>query len=131
MGSFSLEEDKFFLAGVEVDPATLRIRRDEQVERIEPRMMQVLLVLARQAGEVVTREALEHEVWAGRVVSDDAITNTIAKLRRALGDDRHRPHFIETIPKRGYRLIPEPARSEASHETGGAVFCGAFRRTVS
>ena len=65
MGSFSLEENKFVLAGVEVDPTTQRIRRDEQVERIEPRMMQVLLMLARQAGEVVTREALEREVWGG------------------------------------------------------------------
>ena len=114
MGSFSLEENKFVLAGVEIDPTTLRVRRDDQVERIEPRMMQVLLILAGQAGEVVTREALEHQVWSGRVVSDDAVTNTIAKLRRALGDDRRNPHFIETIPKRGYRLLPKPARPVAS-----------------
>ena len=73
-------------------------------------MMQVLLILAGQAGEVVTRESLERQAWAGRVVSDDAVTNTIAKLRRALGDDRRRPQFIETIPKRGYRLIPKPVR---------------------
>jgi DNA-binding winged helix-turn-helix (wHTH) protein len=73
MGSFSLEENKFVLAGVEVDPTTMRVRRDDQVERIEPRMMQVVLVLAAQAGEVVTRETLEHQVWAGRVVSDDAV----------------------------------------------------------
>ena len=110
MGSFSLEENKFVLAGVEVDPTAMRVRRDDQVERVEPRMMQVLLILAGQAGEVVTREALEHQVWAGRVVSHDAVTNTIAKLRRALGDDRRRPQFIETIPKRGYRLIPKPVR---------------------
>ena len=110
MGSFSLEENKFVLAGVEVDPTTMRVRRDDQVERIEPRMMQVLLILAGQAGEVVTRESLERQVWAGRVVSDDAVTNTIAKLRRALGDDRSHPQFIETIPKRGYRLIPKAVR---------------------
>jgi len=110
MGSFSLEKNKFVLAGVEVDPTTMRVRRDDQVERIEPRMMQVLLILAGQAGEVVTRESLEHQVWAERVVSDDAVTNTIAKLRRALGDDRRHPQFIETIPKRGYRLIPKPVR---------------------
>ena len=110
MGSFSLEECKFDLAGVEVNPATLRIRRDGQVERVEPKTMQVLLAMARRAGEVVTREALEGQVWAGRVVSHDAVTNTVAKLRRALGDDPRRPRFIETIPKRGYRLIPQPIR---------------------
>jgi TolB-like protein/DNA-binding winged helix-turn-helix (wHTH) protein/Tfp pilus assembly protein PilF len=108
MGSFSMEEKRFVLAGVEIDPTAMRVRRDDQLERIEPRMMQVLLILAGQAGEVVTRESLERQAWAGRVVSDDAVTNTIAKLRRALGDDRRRPRFIETIPKRGYRLIPKP-----------------------
>jgi TolB-like protein/DNA-binding winged helix-turn-helix (wHTH) protein len=108
MGEFSLRECRFELAGVEVNPATLRIHRDHQVERVEPKTMQVLLALARNAGEVVTRESLEHEVWAGRVVSHDALTNSIAKLRRVLGDDRRRPRFIETIPKRGYRLIPSP-----------------------
>ena len=110
MGEFSLQECRFELAGVEVNPTTLRIERDNQVERVEPKTMQVLLVLARKAGEVVTREDLEHEVWAGRVVSHDALTNSIAKLRRALGDDRRQPRFIETIPKRGYRLIPIPVR---------------------
>ena len=109
MGEFSLQECRFELADVEVDPATLRIHRDNQIERVEPKTMQVLLTLAGQAGEVVTREALEQKVWAGRVVSHDALTNSIAKLRRALGDDRRRPRFIETIPKRGYRLIPSPA----------------------
>ena len=108
-GGISLRESRFELAGVEVNPETLRIHRDNQIERIEPKTMQVLLTLAAQAGEVVTREALEREVWAGRIVSHDALTNSIAKLRRALGDDRRRPRFIETIPKRGYRLIPVPA----------------------
>ncbi len=114
MSNFSLSENKFTLSGTEVDPTTLRICRDEIVERIEPRMMQVLLMLAGQADEVVTREALERQVWAGRVVSHDALTNTIAKLRHALGDDRRRPRFIETIPKRGYRLIPKPVPAVAS-----------------
>jgi TolB-like protein/DNA-binding winged helix-turn-helix (wHTH) protein/Flp pilus assembly protein TadD len=104
----SLEECRFDLAGVEINPTTLRVRRANQVERIEPKVMQVLLMLAKQAGEVVTRDALESQVWAGRVVSHDALTNTIAKLRHALGDDPRRPRFIETIPKRGYRLIAQP-----------------------
>jgi TolB-like protein/DNA-binding winged helix-turn-helix (wHTH) protein/Tfp pilus assembly protein PilF len=113
MSNFSLSDNRFTLLGIEVDPTTLRIRDDDRVERVEPRMMQVLLMLAGQAGEVVTREALERQVWAGRVVSHDALTNTIAKLRHVLGDDRRRPRFIETIPKRGYRLIPQPVRSVA------------------
>ena len=121
MSGVSLEECRFELAGVVVNPTTLRIRRDERVERVEPKAMQVLLMLARQAGEVVTRDELENEVWAGRVVSHDALTNTIAKLRRALGDDRRRPRFIETIPKRGYRLIPQPDPLAAAAVTASSA----------
>lgn len=129
MDKFSLQECRFELEGVEIHPAALRIRRDDQFERVEPKTMQVLLALVRQAGEVVTRENLESEVWAGRVVSHDALTNSIAKLRRALGDDRRRPRFIETIPKHGYRLIPQPARLRAAAAASTSPSRGAFLST--
>jgi len=69
--------------------------------------MGVLLCLARRPGEVVTREQLEAEVWRGMVVGYDALSNAIAKLRKAFDDDRQHPRIIETIPKVGYRLIGE------------------------
>jgi len=70
--------------------------------------MEVLLALARQPGLVVPRQELEREVWPGRIVTDDAVTNAIGKLRRALDDNPRRPRLIETIAKRGYRLKVEP-----------------------
>ena len=70
--------------------------------------MEVLLALARQPGQVVSRQELEREVWPGRIVTDDAVTNAIGKLRRALDDNPRRPRLIETIAKRGYRLKVEP-----------------------
>ncbi len=74
--------------------------------------MAVLVHLAERPGEVVSRRDLERALWSGRIVTEDAVTNAIIKLRRALGDDARRPHIIETIPKTGYRLIADvvPAR---------------------
>jgi len=65
----------------------------------------VLLVLAGRPGEVVSREELLSQVWKDVAVTDDAVTQTIAKLRHALGDTTKQPSYIQTIPKRGYRLV--------------------------
>lgn len=97
----------FRLIDWEVDPASGRISRGEVVTRLEPKVMDVLVYLARHAGEVITREQLEAEVWPGVVVGYDALTGTIIKLRKALGDSSRDPQFIETIAKRGYRLIAD------------------------
>ena len=75
--------------------------------------MQVLLRLADRPGAVVTREVLLDSVWPAVVVGDEALTQTIIKLRRALGDDSRRPAYVETIAKRGYRLIAPVSRASA------------------
>jgi adenylate cyclase len=79
--------------------------RDGKSARIEPKVIEVLVHLAARPGKVVTREELLSAVWSGVVVGDDALTQAIIKLRKALGDDAQEPRYIETIPKRGYRLI--------------------------
>lgn len=66
--------------------------------------MDVLVYLAKHR-QVVSRGDLEREIWQGALVGDDAVTNTIVKLRRAFGDTAKNPSYITTIPKRGYRLI--------------------------
>jgi len=88
-----------------VDPRSNAVVRDGDSKHIEPKAMRVLTLLASNAGHVVTREELEDAVWANMVVGPDALTNTVIKLRRALGDDAKNSRFIETIPKTGYRLI--------------------------
>jgi DNA-binding winged helix-turn-helix (wHTH) protein/TolB-like protein len=87
------------------DAATNQLVGPTGTVRIEPKAMEVLLVLAAHAGQVVSRERLLATVWAGTVVGDEALTQSVIKLRRALGDDARRPAYIETIAKRGYRLI--------------------------
>ena len=86
-------------------PAEGLLVRGEDSVRLEPKAMEVLVYLASRSGEVVTRDDLEREVWCGVMVGYDSITSTITKLRRALGDNSREPHYIATIPKRGYRLL--------------------------
>jgi len=98
-------EDPFWLDGWYIDPVAGSLQREGAEVRLEPKVMTVLLVLVEHAGEIVSREELEKLAWPGVVVGYDALASSIIKLRKALGDDSRQPRFIETVPKRGYRLI--------------------------
>lgn len=100
--------DDFDLGGWRVRPSLNRLAREGSTVRLEPKMMDVLCVLARHAGRVVSKDDLAAAVWPGLFVSESVITRAIAGLRRALEDDAREPRFIETISKRGYRLIAPP-----------------------
>lgn len=93
------------VGGWQLDSAANELRRGAELHHLEPKATEVLACLARRAGEVVSREELLAAVWPGVVVGDDALTQAIIKLRKALGDDARAPAYIETIAKRGYRLI--------------------------
>jgi len=95
-----------------MDHETCELTRGDTTVRIEPKAMGVLSLLADRAGEVVRREELFADAWPGVVVGDEALTQSIIKLRRALGDNPRSPSYIETISKRGYRLIA-PVRRDA------------------
>ncbi len=68
---------------------------------------EVLSVLAARPGEIVSKDALMQAVWPHTFVTDDSLTQCIADIRRALGDDAH--VIVETFPKRGYRLNADPS----------------------
>ncbi|HKH46404.1 MAG TPA: winged helix-turn-helix domain-containing protein [Thermoanaerobaculia bacterium] len=89
-----------------VRPGLNRIDGPAGPVQVEPKVMEVLVHLAERRGEVVSKEELVRAVWEGRFVSDDVVWRSIRELRRALGDDAR--GAIETIPKRGYRLV-EPS----------------------
>lgn len=89
----------------EADAASNELRVNGAKRRLEPKTMQVLFCLAEKPGEVVGREELLARVWPGVVVGDEVLTQAVIKLRKALGDHAHAPTAIETIPKRGYRLL--------------------------
>jgi DNA-binding winged helix-turn-helix (wHTH) protein/TolB-like protein len=93
--------------------------------QIEPRVMAVLVCLARRAGEVVTRDEFIAEVWAGRVVTDEALSRCVSLLRHALDDDSREPRFIRTVAKIGYTLLqaptPLPAAATAAEDAFSAT----------
>jgi TolB-like protein/DNA-binding winged helix-turn-helix (wHTH) protein/Flp pilus assembly protein TadD len=108
----------FFVDDWRVSPSMGVLARGKETAHLEPKAMEVLIYLAAHPNEVVTREQLERDVWQGAVVGYDAVTNTVIKLRKALGDNARRPRFIATIPKKGYRLIAEVTHSGDDGDAG-------------
>lgn len=106
-----------FAAVLQVGPwlvvqALNQISRAGEVVRLEPKAVELLVYLAQRGGEVVSRDELLAALWPGVVVGDNALTQVVAKLRKALGDSVRQPRYIEAISKRGYRLIAPVERLE-------------------
>ena len=72
---------------------------------LQPKSMDVLLCLASSANHIVERNDLIEQVWGHTAITDEPLTRCIHEIRRELGDTRDKPTYIQTIPKRGYRLI--------------------------
>ena len=106
-----------------VEPSLSTVSRNGSAVHLEPKVMEVLVCLARQPGEAVTKDQLLKTVWPETFVSDDALTRAISELRRVLEDDAREPDFIQTIPKRGYRLVAQvqPVNGAPSTTTSAAT----------
>ena len=102
------------------DPSTNTLSDGDARVAVEPKVMDLLTLLASAPGEVFSRETLMALVWPGVVVGEDSLARAVSKLRRALGDRTQAPAYVETIPKRGYRLIAEvqPDRSDPEVQPG-------------
>ena len=88
-----------------VQPSLNAAVHNGNTSRLTPKAMEVLVCLAQHAGEPVAKEKLLETVWSDAFVGDDVLKRSIAELRRVLEDDVKEPQFIQTIAKRGYRLI--------------------------
>lgn len=86
--------------------------------RLEPRVMDVLAYLAAHPERVVSKEELIAAVWSGAFVEEGALSQAVHSLRKALGDDARQPLYIQTLPKRGYRLIAPVTAPVLPKETG-------------
>lgn len=106
-----------------LDPAERRLSRDGAPVELSQRYFDALCLLARHPGELITKDRFMGEVWRGVPVTDEALTQCIRSLRRALGDEAARPRFIETVPKHGYRFIavPEAASSAVAAKKDGTL----------
>jgi len=107
-----------------VEPSLNRVSRDGGTVQLELKAMDVLLCLAGRPGELIDKRELVDAVWQTEFVSDNTLTRRIAELREAFGDDARHPSYIETIPKRGYRLIAEVVFFDASTDVLDAGLFG-------
>jgi adenylate cyclase len=91
---------------------------DGELAGLRKQALDLLLVLARRAGEVVGKDELMAAVWPQVVVGEGSLTQAIADIRRVLGDDEHR--LVRNVARRGYMLVPAaPPPSAAAPATAG------------
>ena len=110
-------EPPFKLGALKVDAATRQVSDGNRSETLEPRVMQVLVALARANGVIVTRDELIERCWDGRIVTDDAINRVLSRIRHIAEGIGGGGFRLETITKVGYRLVvsgrhESPASSE-------------------
>ncbi len=102
--------DCFRLGKAVIEPSRNRITCDSESHRVTRRDMEVLMCLVRSGTQVVHRDEVIESVWKDIVVNEEVLTLSISRLRRVFSDNPKSPQLIETIPKKGYRLML-PSRS--------------------
>jgi TolB-like protein/DNA-binding winged helix-turn-helix (wHTH) protein len=100
------EHSVFLFEPFQLDVRNAQLWRGSEAVRLTNKALAVLCHLIERSGQLVTKDELFAAVWPGVVVSDSALVACIGELRRALGDARRTPHFIETVHGRGYRFLP-------------------------
>jgi pimeloyl-ACP methyl ester carboxylesterase/DNA-binding winged helix-turn-helix (wHTH) protein len=91
----------------ELDVDRFELRRDGTVCKVEPQVFDVLALLVRERGRVVTKEEILDTVWGDRFVSESALTSRIKALRRAVGDTGKTQQIVRTVHGRGYQFVAE------------------------
>lgn len=95
----------FFFGDWQVDPTANTLRKGKLQRQLEPKAMDVLLLLCQQQGEVLSTEEIINHCWPNTAIGDNPLHKTLTQLRQALDDSATKPLYIETIRKRGYRTI--------------------------
>jgi DNA-binding winged helix-turn-helix (wHTH) protein len=106
--------------GFVLDPGQRLLTRDGAPVEVNSRYLDALLLMLENPGQLITRDRFLDHVWKGVPVTDEALSQCIANLRRQLGDDAGKPRFIETVPKHGYRFIA-PVEAAKSKRAGRPI----------
>src|SRR5580765_3497522 len=88
-----------------LDVRERRLLRGAEVVRVSPKAYDVLVALVQQRGRLVTKDELLKRIWPESFVEEGGLTVHMSALRKALGEDAHRPIYIETVAGSGYRFI--------------------------
>ncbi|MEO0422507.1 MAG: winged helix-turn-helix domain-containing protein [Pseudomonadota bacterium] len=106
----------FQCSGLEFDTESFAVTREGEAVPVPPKVFDLLIFLMRHRDRLVTRQALFEALWAGRVVSDNVLSNEIKLARAVLGDDGEQQRFIKTVRGRGYQFVGEVREVEAAPE---------------
>ena len=115
------EEPAFDLGGMRVVPAERTVILNGERRELQPRVMQVLVALAKARPDVVSRDKLIDLCWEGRVVGDDALNRCILALRHLAQELTPAPFAIETVPRIGHRLVEGPLENGEPMPTPSSV----------
>jgi len=89
----------FSVGDWQVDPSLRTLTCGNRQVQVEPKVMQVLEILAGKGGRLVPKEELLHSAWPDTFVGDEVLARVVSELRRVFGDDPRTPRYIQTIPK--------------------------------
>ena len=109
--------DVFHFGQFTLQAAERRLLQGRKVVRLSPKAHDVLVVLLRQSGHLVTKDELLSRVWPDAIVEEGILTVHISALRKALGDDRRSNGYIETVSRSGYRFVAPVSREQSDRDT--------------
>jgi DNA-binding winged helix-turn-helix (wHTH) protein/tetratricopeptide (TPR) repeat protein len=107
--------------GFRLEVAQRRLLYQGQAVQLKPKVLDLLLFLVERRGELIEKDDLLKEVWHDTIVEENNITVSMSMLRKTLGEDREKPKFIETVPRRGYRFVAEVVEIEEASRDGRGV----------
>jgi len=119
--------DRYRFGEFEFEPASGELRPvsgegDGNAQRLAPQPAKLLAMLAGRGGDLVTREEIRETIWPGVQVDFDASLHfCVSQVRAALGDTAQAPRYVQTLPRRGYRLIPPVEQRSSPTGTNGAA----------
>jgi len=109
-----------------IEPDLNRMTRAGRQVALEPKAIEVLLCLVKHAGDVLSKKEIIKTVWSDTFVSDGVLTYCISELRKAFGDNAKNPRIIQTIPRRGYRLVAQVTEAHSATKSQPSIAVLAF-----
>jgi len=111
-----------YFADICIDTHNQLLYRQGETINLAPKVYDLLVFLCQNSHRVISKDELMEQVWTGTLVTENAISRTLVKVRKALADDSKKPQFIITVPRKGYRMVADFVASDTiSNQPEGSV----------
>jgi len=111
-----------YFADICIDTHNQLLYRQGETINLAPKVYDLLVFLCQNSHRVISKDELMEQVWTGTLVTENAISRTLVKVRKALADDPKKPQFIITVPRKGYRMVADFVASDTiSNQPEGSV----------